>query len=1168
MSLKRRSSLQRHVAASLAGAGIISYVCGHILRFPVGIEAVSFVGRFFSVQCDKQHKTNTKLLKYSKDLQTFRSYPGALTYVPNIDRRLVSNSASYSISEKQGAMTMIDSIPKWATDAFKITHDAFAKTKEAYVPELGLAAVIYEHISTGLSVVSLVTDANSGREMCFDIVVPTPPFNDCGCPHILEHAVLEGSKKYPSKGGFSLLLQGGFQSFVNAFTYKDRTSYLFASTNEKDFYITADFYMNAVFQPNIRHDSRIFKQEAWHYKVTKYDPEVKSDEDDGIVLHDRHISYGGIVYSEMQKAYSDPISRGQDYIYQNLYTNCYKFDSGGDPKYIVKLRYPELVEFYETYYGPKTTTIYFYGPDDVNKRLHFVDNYLRENGILSDGSYTATLETAKQQLNLEVYKELNRVVHGTFGASGSEAEDIILTGWLLDPHNGENTNQVSGKFKIDLVDALGMEVLEHMLMGTPESYLYKALIKSGLGKKVVGSGLTNYFKQSNFVIGIASVDQKHYDKESAIAAFENIISSTFASMLKDGIKKDAIDASMNYIEFQMRELNTGTFPKGLMIVNLMQSQSQYQRDPIASLYFDRLIAQLKDRVGGDPEYFQKLIARHLLDNRHKVTVHMEAINPHEFERRANEAVKYELVRDVGDLSRKDVDDLEVEYSQFKAQCDESEDRKTLDELPSLTLEDINRENERIPTVYYKLGNPQVLDEIPNSTLGGTVLCHPIESQGIVYLDLAISLEDLTLDEIPYLDLFCAMLKEAGTHERSSEDMTYHISSNLGGLTTTFSFVTAANGRKHSRRESGMGYLYIRSKSLKGKQNDMVDIIMDILASANFGNMEKGMEILRRKISQIETGLISDGHRYASKRLMRGFSVADYATELSSGYSYLVELKEKIQPNAEKSWQGIVSKLQGIRSKLLAMKNLVINITASPEIIKEWVERDSDILSNKVKRIFVPYAHPNTGHKWVNELVTKGYTNASDEVIIAPTNVNFVGMGGPLFHEEDVSGADDLLLHYIGSSYLWKQIRMSLGAYGVFCNMSSCGDIVFMSYADPNFNQTVEIYKTVPKAISDAIKTLNEKDLLRQKIGKISGIDKPLPVDARGFVALNRIIRGETDDDRQLYREDILKASVECFDRLRAKMDSTDQWHKVCAVVNQTTANSLPPTFVRLNPNKS
>lgn len=1158
---------RRNIAASLAGAGLLSCLYSRVFLFPLAVEAVSVVERFSNLQCSRQYQTGVKVFKHSNQSNAYLCYMHNLTVTSNTNGKAPPHHATSSRSVT--TMSTASDVPDWARKALNVTHENFEKTRHAYIPELGLAAVIYKHKQTELSVISLVTDITSGREMCFDIVVPTPPFNDTGCPHILEHAVLEGSQKYPSKEGFALLLQGGFQSFVNAFTYKDRTSYLFASTNEKDFYITADFYMSSVFQPNIRHDAKIFKQEAWHYKVAKHQP-APGHEDDGVVIHDRHISYGGVVYSEMRKAYSDPVSRGQDYIYENLHTNSYKFDSGGNPKNIVELEYPELVKFYETYYGPKTANVYFYGPDDPYKRLTFVDDYLRNNGITTgESTYNATLETAQTQLIPETYKEMDGlVVRSTFGATGSEEEDIIFTGWLLDPqvNDGQHHNVVDGHLKIDSVDALGMEVLEYLLIGTPESLLYSALIKSQLGKKVVGSGLTDYFKQSSFIVGLGGINCKDMkNKDEARVKFQNIVMSTLGGIVENGIKQEAIDAAMNFIEFQIRELNTGTFPKGLMLINLMQSHSQYQRDPIAHLYFDTIIAQLKDRLLKNPQYFQDLVKKHFVDNKHRVTVHMEAMNAQEYEKVSNASIQNSLMQRLKNLSEHDVDHMEAVYKAFKAECEKPEDPKVLEALPMLSLNDINRENELIPTQYYLLGKPEPHQEMPKTQGDDVVLLsHPVESHGVVYLDLAISLEQLGLEDIKYLDLFAAMLKEAGTHERTAEAMSYHIAANLGNLVTSFSFMTPANGRKYGKRNDAMGHLYVRSKALLGKENDMLDIVLDVLKNGNLENKEKGLEIIRRRINQMESSIVSEGHTFASRRLMSRLSVAGHATEVSSGYEYLNTLKQEIQPVAEKNWYDISSKLENIRQKLLHPENLIVNITASPEITKHWLEQDCDLISNKLRHVFKAGKNGSHSANWVSDIIEKNYSTMKNEVIVAPTNVNFVGMGGALFNEDDLSGADSLVMHYIGSSYLWKQVRMSLGAYGVFCNLSPCGDVVFMSYADPHFNQTIEVYKNVHQAIGEAIESLSDREFLRQKIGKISGIDKPLTADAKGFVALNRIIKGETDSDRQMYREDILNATVECFNRLKNKMASNNNWHNVCAVVSRTTANTLPSTITKLD----
>ncbi|KAK1442893.1 presequence protease [Babesia gibsoni] len=1170
MLLKRRCNSQGilFISASLTSVGFLGCLYGKILSLPLGIQAFNIEERYKSV-CSLRDSP----LRFS----TFRHSPSRIGWIHKVQdsdslcsTHLALPSGSTSSSGQTGSDTMEQNCetPEWAASAFSVTHESFDKVNDEFIADLSLAASLYKHKLTGISVISLVTDVSSGREMCFDIVVPTPPFDDTGCPHILEHSVLAGSKSYPSKAGFALLLQGGFQSFANAFTYKDRTSYLFASTNEKDFYNTAHFFMSSVFHPIIRHSEDVFKQEAWHYKVLYKGDQENVYDDDGITLHNHHISYGGIVYSEMRKAYSDPVSRAEDYICQSLFTNSYKFDSGGNPKNIVQLTYPELVKFYETYYSPKTSNIYFYGPDDPRKRLAFVEEYLRENGISSgDSFYNANMDTAYSYIRPEAYRELGNLITGSFGSAGKE-EDMIFTGWLLDPlyidpKSKENTKS---HFEMDEVDALGMEVLEYLLIGTPESLLYKALIKSQLGNKIVGSGLTNDYNQSYFIAGLSGIDCKDaLSKQEARVKFENVVMLTLEDIVQKGIKKDAVDAALNNIEFKLRELNTGSFPKGLMLVNIIQSHKQYNKDPLAALHFGDLIKQLREKIKKDEAYFSKLVKKHLVDNKHKVTVHMNAMNPQEFEKESNETIKKSLMERLGHLREEDVKAMESEYRSYKAEREEPEDPKVLEALPVLSLDDINKTNEIIPTLYYLLGNPSSFESMPKPCLNEIIaLCHPIESSGIVYLDLAISLEDLNLEEIKYLDIFTAMLKEAGTQEMDPEAMTYHISKNLGSLEANFSFMTASNGRRYSHRNDALGYLYIRAKALDGKKNEMLDIVLDVLKNANFSNKEKGMEIIKRSINQMESDMISKGHIFAGRRLMSSLSVADYATEVSSGYEYLHALKGEIKSRAEEHWSNISSMLENIRNKVLVTKNLIVNVTASSQISKAWLEEEGGAISQKLELTFKPGQKNEKIAPWVSESISREYFHRKNEVIVVPTNVNFVGMGGSLFNEDELNGADGLVIHYLSSSYLWKQIRMSLGAYGVFCNLSACGDIVFMSYADPNFEKTLKVYMDSPMAIEEEFKSFSDKELLRQKVGKLSHIDKPLTVDAKGLLSMNRIIRGETDENRQLYREDIMQASLECFKRLVDRMKCSREWHNVCAVINRTTAAALPSTITQLD----
>ncbi|KDO42491.1 hypothetical protein CISIN_1g0037001mg, partial [Citrus sinensis] len=200
--------------------------------------------------------------------------------------------------------------------------------------------------------------SNDDENKVFGIVFRTPPKDSTGIPHILEHSVLCGSRKYPLKEPFVELLKGSLNTFLNAFTYPDRTCYPVASTNTKDFYNLVDVYFDAVFFPKCVEDFQTFQQEGWHFKLDN------PSED---------ITYKGVVFNEMKGVYSQPDNILGRAAQQALFPdNAYGVDSGGDPKVIPKLTFEEFKEFHRKYYHPSNARIWFYGDDDPNERLRIL----------------------------------------------------------------------------------------------------------------------------------------------------------------------------------------------------------------------------------------------------------------------------------------------------------------------------------------------------------------------------------------------------------------------------------------------------------------------------------------------------------------------------------------------------------------------------------------------------------------------------------------------------------------------------------------------------------------------------------------------------------------------------------------------------------------------------
>ena len=218
--------------------------------------------------------------------------------------------------------------------------------------DLNSVGLLLKHKKSGARVAII---SNDDDNKVFSIGFKTPPDNDTGMQHIIEHSTLCGSRKYPVKDPFVELCKGSLNTFLNAMTYPDKTVYPVASCNMADFKNIMDVYMDAVFYPAMYEHEEIFKQEGWHYELEDVDGEL---------------AYNGVVFNEMKGVYSsadDVLSR---YTFVSLFPDSeYKNESGGDPEAIPQLKYEDFIKYHKEYYHPVNSYIYIYGDIDVDESL-------------------------------------------------------------------------------------------------------------------------------------------------------------------------------------------------------------------------------------------------------------------------------------------------------------------------------------------------------------------------------------------------------------------------------------------------------------------------------------------------------------------------------------------------------------------------------------------------------------------------------------------------------------------------------------------------------------------------------------------------------------------------------------------------------------------------------
>jgi Zn-dependent M16 (insulinase) family peptidase len=434
------------------------------------------------------------------------------------------------------------------------SHPSYERIQDFQIKEYGLNGSIFKHKKSGAQVLSLIAPDDN---KVFGISFRTPPtdrysnrfafitfflipLNSTGVPHILEHSVLCGSRKFPVKEPFVELLRGSLQNFLNAFTYPDRTCYPVASTNTKDFYNLINVYLDAVFFPRAMKDPQVLQQEGWHYELEK--PEDP-------------LTIKGVVFNEMKGVYSSPEQLlGRETQTALFPENTYFVDSGGDPKDIPALTFEGFKSFHGRCYHPSNSRIYFYGDDDPAERLQLLDGYLNEFSALSSKEIDSSKVAFQKKMNLLSSSSSKEPLKYHFPiTSDIEPKHMFTVNWLLNDQH------------LSIKEMLSFHLLDYLLLGTSTSELKKILTESNLGQSLIGGGLSDELQQLTFSIGLKGLSRENVEK------LQPLILSALQKLAKDGFPADAITAAVNTLEFRLREFNTGSYPKGLAVMLCKQN---------------------------------------------------------------------------------------------------------------------------------------------------------------------------------------------------------------------------------------------------------------------------------------------------------------------------------------------------------------------------------------------------------------------------------------------------------------------------------------------------------------------------------------------------------------------------------------------------------------------
>lgn len=724
---------------------------------------------------------------------------------------------------------------------------------------------ILRHKKSGARIAIL---SNNDDNKVFYIGFRTPPEDETGVPHIIEHTTLCGSKKFPVKDPFIELAKGSLNTFLNAMTYPDKTVYPVASCNDQDFKNLMDVYLDAVFNPNITKYEEIFKQEGWHYELTGKDDELKIN---------------GVVYNEMKGAYSSPDEVLSSQIYRSLFPdNTYSKDSGGNPEYIPKLTYEAYLDFYHKYYHPSNSYIYLYGDMDVVERLEWLD---------------------REYLSLYDYKKVNSEINKQ--PAFDEIKNVEAQYSITMDDSQENKTYLSYNRVVgDTLDEMlyqAFDVLDYALVSSPGAPVKQALIDAGIGDDVYGSYDAGILQPVfSFVAKNANASQAD--------EFESIIENTLKEVVKTGINKEALLAGINSSEFKFREADFGQFPKGLLFgLNCLDSWLFDDMKPFIHLECLGTFAKLRKAV--DTDYFERLIQEYLLDNTHGSSVTVKPKRGLGNER--EEALAKELSDYKASLSDEEIKKLIEDTEHLKKYQEEPSSDEDLRKLPMLTRADMKK-------------NAMPFSNIEDELLDVKVVRHDIESNGIDYISFLFDAGDFAQSELGYLGFFTNALGLVSTEKYSYTDLANATNIYTGGISTG-----TASHPDIKDRNNFVFKFEVKLKVLEKNLDKALELMEQMLLSSDFTDTKRLGELVAQIKARLQANLSSSGHLVAAMRSMSSFSrYALYQDELK-GIAFYRSIC-RIEKELSESPKSVSDKLAAIAKKLFARNRMLISFTGNNE----------------------------------------------------------------------------------------------------------------------------------------------------------------------------------------------------------------------------------------------
>ena len=743
--------------------------------------------------------------------------------------------------------------------------NAYELIEKHYSEDLKSEAYVLEHKKSGARVAVL---ENDDENKVFYIGFRTPPKDSTGVAHIIEHSVLCGSKKYPLKDPFVELVKTSLNTFLNAMTYPDKTVYPVASCNDQDFKNLMGVYMDAVLEPNIYNEEKIFRQEGWHYELDDKDGELKIN---------------GVVYNEMKGAFSSPDDVLARETFNSLYPDTsYGVESGGDPEVIPELTYEAFLDFHGRYYHPVNSYIYLYGNADMAERLDWMDKeYLSKYDRIDIDSFPGEQKAFDKPLKIEKEYPISE--------DEKEENNTYLT---YNAVIGEVTDR-------ELYTAFQM--VDYALISAEGTPLWKALVDAGIGTEVYG-----YFENGIYqpFYSIVAKNANEADEER----FVNIVEDTLKKVVNEGFSEDALTACLNSMEFRYREGDTGRFPKGLLYgLNALDNWLYDKDQPFKHIEQLENFKNLRAKIG--TSYYTDLVKKYLIDNPHKTILTLKP-------KKGLTTVKDKDLADrlaayKASLSEEEREDIVRKTAELKAFQEAEDPKEAYACLPKLKLSDMK-----------KTEPPFVNEE--RSIEGVKTYYHDVETNGILYGALYFDMSRLPYELYPYVNILSNVFRGVDTADHSYEQLGYEIDKYTGSLV-----MAPLIFPMYDTVERFGKYFVVQLSALNENAGRGFELIKEILLTSKIDDKKRLKEIIAEGRSRMQGAAMSAGHMVASGRALSYASEYGKAKEALTGLDQFRLLAE-LEKNFDEKADELAAKLKEVAEIVFTKAGMILDVTGSKE----------------------------------------------------------------------------------------------------------------------------------------------------------------------------------------------------------------------------------------------